>query len=203
MPATRHLYLARHAQADPATGELTAAGRRQADLLGARLREFSPQALWHGPLPRAEQTARRVAAQLKGVTPTELPEAGDYAPHLPERHELPSACADGVLDFLARIPDAERSPELGRRALDLLTGPVEGDSERREVVITHAYLVGWLVTAALQAPPWRWVSVGAANAGLTIIRHPPRHPSSVVVLNDLAHLPPELHWTGFPARLRP
>src|SRR5690606_35731130 len=110
---------------------------------------------------------------------------------------------DGVLDFLARVPAAERSPELGRRALELLTGPVEGSSERREVVITHAYLVGWLVTAALDAPPWRWVSVGAANAGLTVIRYAPGSPSSVVMLNDLAHLPPDLHWTGFPAHLRP
>lgn len=203
MPATRHLYLARHAQADPATGRLTDAGRRQAALLGARLREFKPQALWHGALPRAAQTAHLVAEHLVDVAPVELPEAGDYAPHLPQRREIPEAHADGVLDFLARIPAAERSPELGRRALELLTGPVEGAAERREVVITHAYLVGWLVTAALDAPPWRWMSVGVANAGLTIIRYAPQSPSSVVTLNDLDHLPSELRWTGFPPHLRP
>lgn len=203
MPATRHLYLARHAQADPATGDLTNAGRHQADLLGARLREFAPQALWHGCLPRATQTAHLVAAHLEDVSPVELPEAGDYAPHLPERHEIPPEHAEGVLDFLARIPITERSPELGRRALDLLTGPAQGAAERREVVITHAYLVSWLVTAALDAPPWRWVSVGAANAGLTIIRYAPRRPSLVLTLNDLDHLPPELRWTGFPPHLRP
>jgi broad specificity phosphatase PhoE len=71
------------------------------------------------------------------------------------------------------------------------------------VVITHAYLVGWLVAAALNAPSWRWVSVGAANAGLTVIRYAPRSPSSVVTLNDQSHLPPELCWTGFPPHLRP
>lgn len=203
MPATRHLYLARHAQADPATGELTGPGRRQADLLGARLRGLAPHTLWHGALTRARQTAHLVAEHLGDVSPVELPEAGDYAPHLPERDELPPEHADGVLDFLARIPDAERSPELGRRALKLLTGPAEGSSERRDVVITHAYLVGWLVTAALDAPPWRWVSVGVANAGLTIIRYAPQRPSCVVTFNDLTHLPTDLHWTGFPPRLRP
>jgi probable phosphoglycerate mutase len=203
MPATRHLYLARHAQADPATGKLTDTGRRQAELLGARLREFAPQTLWHGALSRAAQTAHLVAEHLEGVTPVELPEAGDYAPHLPERHEIPTTHADGVLDFLDRIPDAERSPELGQRALELLTGPAQGSEEHREVVITHAYLVGWLVTAALDSPPWRWVSVGVANAGLTIIRYTPQSPSSVVTLNDLEHLPPELRWTGFPPHLRP
>lgn len=203
MSATRHLYLARHGQADPATGDLTDTGRRQADLLGARLRGLAPQTLWHGPLPRARQSAHLVAAHLEGVAPVELPEAGDYAPHLPQRHDLAPEHADGLLDFLARIPPAERSPELGRRALELLTGPVEGAHERREAVITHAYLVGWLVTAALDAPPWRWVSVGVANAGLTIIRYAPQSPSAVVTLNDLDHLPPRLRWTGFPPHLRP
>ena len=203
MPSTRRLYLARHAEADPATGNLTARGRRQADLLGTRLRGFAPHALRHGPLPRAAQTARLVADRLEEVTPVELPEAGDYAPHIPERHELPPAHADGVLDFLDRVPAEARSPELGRRALELLTGPAEGDSERREVVITHAYLVGWLVGAAMEAPPWRWLSVGAANAGLTVIRYTPGRPASLTVLNDLGHLPPELRWTGFPPELCP
>ncbi|PWV46835.1 MULTISPECIES: histidine phosphatase family protein [Nocardiopsis] len=203
MAATRHLYLARHAQADPDTGELTETGHLQADLLGARLSEFAPHTLWHGPLPRAAQTAHLVASHLEDVTPVELPEAGDYAPHLPRRHELPTAHADGVLDFLSRVPAAERSPELGQRALELLTGPVEGGTDRREVVITHAYLVAWLVTAALDAPPWRWVSVGAANAGLTVIRYAPDTPASVVTLNELTHLPDDLRWTGFPPHLRP
>lgn len=203
MPATRHLYLARHAQADPATGTLTDTGRRQAELLGTRLREFAPRTLWHGALPRTAQTAHLVAQHLEGVRPVELPEAGDYAPYLPERHELPDAHTDGVLDFLARIPAAERSPALGQRALELLTGPAPGQEEHREAVITHAYLVGWLVTAALDSPPWRWVSVGVANAGLTIIRYAPQSPSSVVALNDLEHLAPELRWTGFAPHLRP
>ena len=176
---------------------------READLLGARLREYSPHTLRHGALPRAAQTARLVASHLEEVRPVELAEAGDYAPYLPERDELPSAHAAGVLAFLDRVPAAERSPRLGRRALELLTGPAQGPVERRDVVITHAYLVGWLVTAALDAPPWRWVSVGVANAGLTIIRYPPQSPSSVVTLNDLEHLPPQLRWTGFPPHLRP
>ncbi|MEU3019537.1 MULTISPECIES: histidine phosphatase family protein [unclassified Nocardiopsis] len=203
MPATRHLYLARHAQADPESGELTDVGRLQADLLGARLAGFAPHTLRHGGLPRAALTAGLVAAHLEDVVPVELPEAGDYAPYLPRREELPDTHADGVLDFLGRVPAAERSPELGRRALELLTGPAEGESERREVVITHAYLVGWLVTSALDAPPWRWVSVGAANAGLTVIRYTPGSPASVITLNDLTHLPEELRWTGFPPGMRP
>lgn len=203
MPSTRRLYLARHAEADPATGSLTARGRRQAGLLGTRLREFAPHTLRHGPLPRAAQTARLVSARLEGVPPTALPEAGDYAPHMPERYELPPTEAEGILDFLDRVPSEERSPELGRRALELFTGPAEGDSERREVVITHAYLVGWLVGAALEAPPWRWLSVGAANAGLTVIRYTPGRAASLTVLNDLGHLPPELRWTGFPPELCP
>ncbi|WP_159943501.1 MULTISPECIES: histidine phosphatase family protein [unclassified Nocardiopsis] len=57
MTATRHLYLALHADADRENGDLTATGRRQAVLLGRALRRAGVEALFHGPLPRAEQTA--------------------------------------------------------------------------------------------------------------------------------------------------
>ncbi|WP_308054111.1 histidine phosphatase family protein [Cellulomonas xiejunii] len=54
--AVRHLYLARHGAAD-AFGELTAVGRRQADLLGARLAHLPLDAVRHSPLPRAAASA--------------------------------------------------------------------------------------------------------------------------------------------------
>ncbi|WP_035845184.1 histidine phosphatase family protein [Kitasatospora azatica] len=203
--AARYLYLARHAEPTPDEAGLTERGRRQAALLGARLRSVPLAAVHHGPLPRAAQTARLVGEQLVGV-PVRVDEAaGDYPPYLPRPEELPADSAEYLLGFLAGFEPAERAvgPELARQALARFTGPVPGEQARHELVVTHAFLVGWLVRAALDAPPWRWLGLNAAHAALTVIRYSPGRPTAVVCFNDLAHLPEELRWTGFPPELRP
>ncbi len=117
--AARYLYLARHGEATPDERELTDDGRRQAVLLGERLRRSPLSLVLHGPLPRAEQTARLVCEQLDGVPvrPSEL--AGDYVPYVPRCAELPSESADAMLAHLSRFPAEEREhgPALAEAAL--------------------------------------------------------------------------------------
>ncbi|WP_031034315.1 histidine phosphatase family protein [Streptomyces sp. NRRL F-5650] len=200
--ATRYLYLARHGEASPDETGLTEAGRRQATLLGKRLRGIPFAAFHHGPLPRARETARLVAGELTGVTPRVSEIAGDYLPHVPERAELPPESADHYLRFLAGVTAEEREhgAELARQALRRFTGPVtDGTEDRHELVVTHNFLVGWLVRDALYAPKWRWLGLNHGNAALTVIRYAPGRAASVLVSNDMRHLPPELRWTGFPA----
>ncbi|MFF2186077.1 histidine phosphatase family protein [Streptomyces sp. NPDC058155] len=204
--ATRHLYLARHGEASADESDLTEKGRRQAVLLGERLRGGPLSAIHHGPLPRAERTARLIRDQL-GDAPCELmpsEPAGDYIPYMPRERELPADSADAMLRRLAEFPaeDRLRGPELARAALARFTGPVEGDEPRHELVVTHNFLIGWLVRDALDAPPWRWMGLNHCNAALTVIRYAPDRPSSVLLYNDMGHLPAELRWTGFPAESR-
>ncbi|MET7463487.1 histidine phosphatase family protein [Nonomuraea sp. NPDC005501] len=203
--ATRFLYLARHGEASPDESELTVAGRRQAVLLGERLRDVPLSAVHHGPLPRAAQTAELVGERLDGVPVRMAEEAGDYVPHVPEKDELPPEAVDRVLGFLAEVTDEERAhgAALARAAIHRFTGPVAGDEPRHELVVTHAFLIGWLVRAALDAPRWRWFGLNHCNAALTLIRYTPGRPASVLFFNDTAHLPEELRWTGFPPELRP
>ncbi|MFF3089656.1 histidine phosphatase family protein [Streptomyces nojiriensis] len=201
--ATRYLYLARHGEASPDESALTEAGRRQASLLGRRLRDVPLAAVHHGPLPRAQQTAHLIGDQLTDV-PLHLSEAaGDYVPYLPEREELPAESADYYLDFLAGASAEEREngPALARQAMDLFTGPVDGEEDRHELVVTHNFLVGWLVREAMYAPKWRWLGLNHSNAALTVIRYAPGRPASVLFSNDMRHLPAELRWTGFPPEL--
>ncbi|MFE9995808.1 histidine phosphatase family protein [Streptomyces avermitilis] len=204
--ATRFLYLARHgeATADEDAGELTANGRRQAELLGDRLRDVPLAAIHHGPLPRAAETARLIGDRLKEVPVRAAEAAGDYVPYVPGRAELPADAADPLLAFLAPVtPDErERGAALARAAQERFTGPVAGDEVRHELVVTHAFLIGWLVRAALDAPPWRWLGLNHGNAALTVLRYTPGRPSAVLFFNDMAHLPAELRWTGFPPELR-
>ncbi|MCP9963307.1 histidine phosphatase family protein [Streptomyces somaliensis] len=205
MPATaaRYLYLTRHGEASPEGDALTDNGRRQAVLLGKRLRGAPLTTIHHGPLARAQQTAQLVCEQLDGVALRCSGPAGDYIPYMPQREELPSESADAMLGHLARFPAEEREqgPGLAREALALFTGPVVGDQPRHELVVTHNFLIGWLVRAALDAPKWRWTGINHANAALTVIRYAPGRPPSVLLFNDTGHLPAGLRWTGFPPDL--
>lgn len=201
--ADRYLYLARHGEASPDETALTENGRRQAVLLGERLRDTPLSAIFHGPLPRAEQTARLIGEQLDGV-PLRLSEpAGDYIPYLPRKQELPPDSADRMLSFLAQFSrgERERGPALAREALENFTGPASGGRPRHELIVTHNFLIGWLVRAAHDAPQWRWMGLNHGNAALTVIRYAPGRPSSVLFHNDMRHLPPDLRWTGFPPEL--
>ncbi|MET7743344.1 histidine phosphatase family protein [Streptomyces sp. NPDC005385] len=197
--ATRHLYLVRHGEASPDESGLTEDGRRQATLLGQRLRDVPLAAVHHGPLHRAEQTALLIGDQLKNVPLNVSEVAGDYIPHMPTRDELPADSADFYLRFLADTTDEEREqgPVLARRALDLFTGPVDGEEDRHELVVTHNFLVAWLVRDALRAPEWRWLGLNYCNAALTVIRYVPGRAPYLLVANDMRHLPAELRWTGF------
>ncbi|MFF9571859.1 histidine phosphatase family protein [Streptomyces sp. NPDC014685] len=206
MPGTaaRYLYLARHGEATADESRLTANGRRQALLLGERLRNVPLAAVHHGTLPRAAQTARLICDRLDGVLPQPSEPAGDYLPHLPQREELPVEWADSMLARLSGFPAEEREcgPGPAREALARFTGPVEGDEPRHELVVTHNFLIGWFVRDALDAPEWRWMGLNHANAALTVIRYAPDRPASVLLFNDTGHLPGELRWTGFPPELR-
>ncbi|MGW2035445.1 histidine phosphatase family protein [Streptomyces sp. NPDC001811] len=201
--ATRYLYLVRHGEATPDESGLTPAGRRQAELLGRRLRDIPFTTVHHGPLPRAEQTARLIGDHLANVPLRVSEVAGDYVPYIPQRDELPAGPADFYLRFLAAAgeEERERGPALARQALDLFTGPVDGDEDRHELVVTHNFLIAWLVRDALYAPEWRWLGLNHGNAALTVIRYAPGRAASLLVSNDMRHLPAELRWTGFPPEL--
>lgn len=202
---SRLLYLARHAEPEADGAGLTPDGARQAEHLGRRLASLSVDRITHGPLPRAAETAQVVAEQFEQVPAlVEADVAGDYIPHLPGHDEVPDAWANAVLQFLGDVSEDEAShgAALGVRAIDLLAGPAAGGRESVDVVITHAFTIGWLVRHALDAPAWRWFPPNQCHAGLTVIRYDLEGPPSVVVANDVAHLPLDLRWTGFPAHLR-
>ncbi|MEV6284583.1 histidine phosphatase family protein [Kribbella sp. NPDC051770] len=203
MPSTRYLYLTRHAEAHPDESTLTTAGRQQATLLGQRLRDVPLTTIHHSPLPRATETADLIADALPDVRLHPTIVAGDYIPYVPQRDELPPTSADTFLDFLAQsTPEDHRlGALLAPQALTHFTGPTPGAAPVHELVITHNFLIAWLVRDALDAPPWRWLTLNHCNAALTVIRYTPDRPASVLLYNDMQHLPTTLQWTGFPPDL--
>ncbi|MFD6415202.1 histidine phosphatase family protein [Streptomyces sp. NPDC060194] len=204
--AARFLYLARHAEASADEAGLSERGRRQAVLLGERLRDVRFDAVHHGPLARAAGTAELIRAQLV-YAPAEFGAAacaGDYLPRIPARDEAPPSVADRTLERLASFPAEERDPgpRLAREAVARFTGPAAGDRPRRELVVTHNFTAAWLVRDAFAAPDWRWIGVNLANAALTVVRYAPDRPADLLCFNDTGHLPADLRWTGLPAEPR-
>ena len=200
----RFLYLVRHGDASPHDGPLSATGREQARLVGARLRPVPLTAICHGPLPRAAQTAAIIAEGFPGVPVTASELAGDYIP--------PDTGPGGGLDLPARFAavvasytPAERAQgrELALAACDRFFQPGPAGADTHELVVTHNFLIGWLVSQALAAPVWRWLGLNQMNAALTVIACAESEPPRLITFNDAAHLPPDLSWTGFPAAAIP
>jgi serine/threonine-protein phosphatase PGAM5 len=194
--ATRHLYVARHGEADP-FGELTDIGRRQSQFLGERLAGLPIDVVWHSPLSRAERSAQVMGERLRGVPVRAAGELIDHVPHVPEH---PPAAWAGFFDGY----DAEEAAA-GERVAEALISRFArpADVETHEVLVTHAYPVAWLVRHALDAPPARWLELNCGNTALTVIEYRAGQAPSLVVYNDMGHLPVELRWTGFGAGVRP
>jgi serine/threonine-protein phosphatase PGAM5 len=200
---TRHLYLARHGLAD-AFGRLTDIGRRQASLLGERLATIPVDAIWHSALPRAAATANELTRHLPHVAVAEAPELIDHVPYVPTAAETPSSWTG----FFDGYDDAEAAS--GRQLAQALvarfatlTAAITPTSDTHEVLITHDYPIAWLVRHALDAPPSRWLGLNSANTALTVIEYRIGLPPTIVMFNDMSHLPTDLRWAGFPKATRP
>ncbi|QIS13864.1 histidine phosphatase family protein [Nocardia arthritidis] len=198
--AIRHLYLARHGAAD-AFGQLTEQGHRQAGLLGRRLAEIPADAVWHSPLPRAAATAHELARHLPNVPVAEAAELVDHIPYVPTAAETPPSWRG----FFDGYDEAEAAS--GRRLAESLIARFasvpNSPNDIHEILITHAYPIAWLIRHALDAPPSRWLGLESANTALTIIEYRPHLPPTLVMYNDMTHLPAALRWTGFPNARRP
>jgi probable phosphoglycerate mutase len=192
--ANRFLYLARHGAAID-DGVLSDVGRQQAALLGERLKDVALSAIHHGPLPRARETASLVATCAPHVPVHSSELLGDYIPAMPERGVLPAALINSYSPT-----DLAQGPIWAAAAIERHAVPAEEDTH--ELIVTHNFLIAWFVRHALGAPPARWVGLNQGNCALTVILYRPHRPPSLLVFNDMTHLPPPLRWTGFPSELR-
>jgi probable phosphoglycerate mutase len=192
-----HLYLVRHgeqldAQHGMPDGPLSPRGRRQAELLAERLGGVPFDHAWHSPLQRAAETAAIIAAKMPALTPEPSALLFDCIPSGPAP-ETPK-----VYDpFFGSVTEAEieaGSAQMADAAAEFLRGHRE---DRHDLLITHNFVIAWLVREALGAPDWRWLSINQANCGLTVLTQKSGRPWSLVTHNDVAHLPAELR-TGMP-----
>jgi probable phosphoglycerate mutase len=203
--STRHLYLARHGAAD-AFETLTEIGRQQAQLLGRRLAHLPMDVVWHSPLPRAVASAEQIAEHLPGVPVIEAPELVDHVPYVPHSDETPPSWVgffDGYTQTEAAAGQQTAKTLVARFGGLAATTTSRVPIDTHELLITHSYPIAWLIRHALDMPRHRWLGLESANGALTLIEHRSGLPSTLVLFNDMSHLPADLRWTGFPGTARP
>jgi serine/threonine-protein phosphatase PGAM5 len=192
-----HLYLVRHGEQLDAEhgmpdGPLSPRGRRQAELLAERLGGIPFDSALHSPLQRAAETAAIIAAKMPSLKPEPSALLFDCVP------SGPAAETPKVYDpFFGSVTEAEieaGSAQMADAAAEFLRSHRE---DRHDLLITHNFVIAWLVREVLGAPDWRWLSINQANCGLTVLTQKSGRPWSLLVHNDLAHLPFELR-TGLP-----
>ena len=199
---THYIYLVRHGEHQDAEhgledGPLSPRGVRQAGLLADRLSGVPFDAVWHSPLPRAVRSAEVLGAQLPGVQVRPADELADHVPYLPD--PVPPGW-EGFFDDEDRAEAAEGA-RLAAALIARFARPAA--TETHEVLVTHAFQVAWLVRDALAAPPESWLGMPYGNASLTTLEYRDDRGASLILANDLGHLPSELRWTGFGPAARP
>ena len=141
----------------------------------------------------------------QGTFPTTL-EQSSAEVELPagSQASLPLALPEPPTAVFAHSDEIALSAWVHRTAWGLrVPAPAVEGREDNEVVITHAFTIGWLVRHTLDASSWRWWGQNQCHAGLTVIRCRVHGPPSILVGNDVTHLPAELRWTGFPDEHKP
>jgi serine/threonine-protein phosphatase PGAM5 len=192
--ASTLLYLVRHAehehQGDDRDPGLTRLGEQQARLLGKRLADVPFDVVRHSPLRRAAQTAQIVAGHLPGVPVASSELLRDRTPLPPA--DQPDAVPPRYRPFLARVPPGEGDPAARHLNAAIAELTAVGADDRCELLVTHNFVIGWLVRYALDAPWWRWIGLNQFNCGLTILDIHAGAPPMLVSFNDVGHLPVEL-----------
>lgn len=196
----RFLYLMRHGHADSESAGLSDLGREQARLAAKRMSGIGLAAITSSPLPRARETAEVIAEHQPGVPVVIAAEAGDYIPANPDLAQVPEPYAEFVAGFPAA--ERERGSALGRSAIAQYSQATLAGPDTHELVVTHNYLIGWLVSQSFAAPDWYWMLLNSQNCALTVLLCRPALPPALLAFNDAGHLPPHLRWTGFPQSMR-
>jgi serine/threonine-protein phosphatase PGAM5 len=181
---TRTLYLVRHGQYVAAAGDgveaLTPLGRRQAALLGKRLRASDFAAVWHSDAPRAVETAEILSGYLPGVR---LRTARLL------REGIPSVAAHFGAEFRRPRAQLQETRERMDRAFERFVRP--SNQDRKELIVAHGNIIRYLVRRALDDAAHRWWQLDILQCGLSILRVT-KVRRVLVSFNDVGHLPPKL-----------
>lgn len=182
------IYLVRHGEQENAEfgisdGPLSERGRAQAHAIGRRLADVPFDAAYTSPLDRATETAAIIDQYTQGPAIEAntllfdcIPSPADSAP------EAYASFFSGVDDEMVEAGEAQMQDAVGA----FLTHSRE---DRHTLLVTHNFVIGYLVAHALELPQWRWLTLGSANTALTVLRLRSTRPNELSLFGDCSHLP--------------
>ena len=191
------LYLVRHGEQQDAEhgmpdGPLSARGKRQAKAIAERLSGVPFTGAWHSPLQRAQETAQIMTKSMPDLQLQPSALLFDCIPSGPSP-DMPHA----FTPFFGGISEERIEAGKAQMADAVAEWLAPSRDERKDLLITHNFVIAWFVREVFAAPAWRWMGINQANCGLTIIRVRSAKPPELLTHNDLGHLPAELR-TGLP-----
>lgn len=192
MATNTTLHLVRHAEPAPHTEEadapgLSSLGRAQALRVGERFASASLHAVLHSPQRRARETAQVLATRLSDSVVEQSQLLRDVTPVPGDQED--DSYPRWLRQRLLKVPAEER--DVGGEGLSRTVrhfGQVYEREARHLLLITHAFVVGWFVRHALDAPAWRWAGLQPSNASVTIAQFSAARPPMLLAFNDVAHL---------------
>jgi broad specificity phosphatase PhoE len=172
---------------------LSVRGIRQSEILAERLKEENITKIYTSGLKRAFRTASIIGAKLDIQTEIkyELNEINFGIWESMTRQEIEKSHPDKLkefrLDFEFAPEGGETLASLQRRIQDFLDylKSNEDDSEKRILVVAHAYPIRMLIMEMMGLPKGHLWSYQLSNCGISVIRTQPPY---LLCLNDTAHL---------------
>lgn len=67
-------------------------------------------------------------------------------------------------------------------------GEAGGHDETDPGIVTHNFVIGWIVRSVLDAPWWRWIGLHQDHGAITTIEWSSDRPARLVTFNERRHL---------------
>ncbi len=181
--------------------ELTELGLRQAEQIGARIRELVPEGapaeLYSSDLKRAFQTAEAIARalQIPIQTMTDLREKsygeaeGKPQAWLDERFIFPPETGNRM-DHWEGIDGAETRRDLATRIYRAMEGILASPCPH-QIIVTHGFALTFVIAAWIKMPleATGSIAVKSTSGGITHLREDDTfHNRAIVRLNETGHL---------------
>ena len=90
--------------------------------------------------------------------------------------------------WLDTVPPAERDGDAVALRAAVEHFGVTGPADRYELLVTHAFVIGWFVRHVLDAPVWRWIGLNHDNCAITVVQWDSDRPPTLISYNDTGHL---------------
>jgi serine/threonine-protein phosphatase PGAM5 len=183
---TKILILVRHGQYHRAEGtkleRLTTLGRKQAKLVGRRLRENKIHRIVSSTMPRAEETARIIKKELGHRTSIVLTDdVRECVPGFPKALRKKFGFTD--------IKKMTKDKAVLDKAFKKHFKPTAKDSV--EILVCHGNVIRYLVAKAMDAHPEAWVKMDIQQCGISVVELKSKgtHKMQVISHNDIGHIP--------------